>query len=159
MQHIIKQKKIEKFEYQLPDEYRLDQQLQAFCKQLSISTDVVDSAHFLSARDSVKNLFEGKKQTLMETFYRTMRKRYHLLMDGEKPIGGKWNYDEDNRKKWKGTPSAPKHNLLKIDVTAVIKDIEKSGAEYFGNIESNAFTWPITRQDALGLLKYFVEES
>lgn len=159
LQHIINQKKIQKFEYQLPDEYRLDQQLQAFCKQLSISTDVVDSAHFLSTRDDVKNLFEGKKQILMETFYRNMRKRYHLLMDGEKPIGGKWNYDEDNRKKWKGTPPATKHNLLKIDVSEVVKDIEKSGAAYFGNINPKAYTWPVSRHDALDLLEYFVEES
>jgi deoxyribodipyrimidine photolyase-related protein len=156
---LINQHKIEKFEYQLPDEYRLDQQLQMFCKQLSIPTHVVDSAHFLSTRDDVKVLFDGKKQILMETFYRTMRKRYNILMDGEKPVGGKWNYDEDNRKKWKGTPASPKHNLLKIDVSEVLKDIEKSGAAYFGNINPKAFTWPVTRKDALGVLKYFIQES
>lgn len=159
LQLLINQHKIEKFEYQLPDEYRLDQQLQAFCKQLAIPTHVVDSAHFLSTRDDVKVLFDGKKQILMETFYRTMRKRYNILMDGEKPIGGKWNYDEDNRKKWKGTPASPKHNLLKIDVSEVLKDIEKSGPAYFGNINPKAFTWPVTRKDALGVLKYFIQES
>ncbi len=159
LQLLINQNKIEKFEYQLPDEYRLDQQLQAFCKQLSIPTHVVDSAHFLSTRDDVKVLFDGKKQILMETFYRTMRKRYNILMDGEKPVGGKWNYDEDNRKKWKGTPASPKHNLLKIDVSEVVKDIEKSGAAYFGNINPKVFNWPVSRKDALGVLTYFIQES
>jgi deoxyribodipyrimidine photolyase-related protein len=152
---LINQHKIEKFEYQLPDEYRLDQQLQAFCKQLFIPTHVVDSAHFLSTRDDVKVLFDGKKQILMETFYRTMRKRYNILMDGEKPVGGKWNYDEDNRKKWKGTPASPKHNLLKIDVSEVLKDIEKSGAAYFGNINPKAFTWPVTRKESLPYFGHF----
>lgn len=159
LQLLINQNKIEKFEYQLPDEYRLDQQLQVFCKQLTIPTHVVDSAHFLSTRNDVKVLFDGKKQILMETFYRTMRKRYNILMDGEKPVGGKWNYDEDNRKKWKGTPASPKHNLLKIDVSEVVKDIEKSGAAYFGNINPNAFTWPVSRKNALDVLKYFIQES
>jgi deoxyribodipyrimidine photolyase-related protein len=159
LQQIILQKNISKFEYQLPDEYRLDKQLQDYSKLLTIPYSFTDSAHFLSTRDEVKNLFEGKKQILMETFYRTMRKRYNLLMDGEKPVGGKWNYDEDNRKKWKGTPPAPQHNLLKIDVSEVIKDIEQSGAVYFGNINPKAFTWPVSRQDALNLLAYFVKES
>ena len=159
LQQIIGKKNIGKFEYQLPDEYRLDKQLQDYSKLLTIPYSFTDSAHFLSTRDEVKNLFEGKKQILMETFYRTMRKRYNLLMDGEKPVGGKWNYDEDNRKKWKGTPPAPQHNLLKIDVSEVIKDIEQSGAVYFGNINPKAFTWPVTRQDALNLLAYFVKES
>ena len=159
LQQIIDKKNIGKFEYQLPDEYRLDKQLQDYSKLLTIPYSFTDSAHFLSTRDEVKNLFEGKKQILMETFYRTMRKRYNLLMDGEKPVGGKWNYDEDNRKKWKGTPPAPQHNLLKIDVSEVIKDIEQSGAVYFGNINPKAFTWPVSRQDALNLLAYFVKES
>ena len=159
LQQIILQKNIGKFEYQLPDEYRIDKQLQDYCKLLTIPYSVTDTAHFLSTRDDVKNLFEGKKQILMETFYRTMRKRYNLLMDGEKPVGGKWNYDEDNRKKWKGTPPAPQHNLLNIDVSEVLKDIEKSDAAYFGNINAKAFTWPVSRQDALTLLDYFVKES
>jgi deoxyribodipyrimidine photolyase-related protein len=159
LQLLINQNKIEKFEYQLPDEYRLDEQLQVFCKQLAITNNVADSAHFLSTRDDVKVLFDGKKQILMETFYRTMRKRYNILMDGEKPVGGKWNYDEDNRKKWKGTPASPKHNVLKIDVSEVVKDIEKSGAAYFGNINPKAFTWPISRKNALDVLTYFIQES
>lgn len=159
LQQIILQKNIGKFEYLLPDEYRLDKQLQDYCKLLTIPYSVTDTAHFLSTRDDVKNLFEGKKQILMETFYRAMRKRYNLLMDGEKPVGGKWNYDEDNRKKWKGTPPAPQHNLLNIDVSEVLKDIEESDAAYFGNINAEAFTWPVSRQDALTLLIYFVKES
>jgi deoxyribodipyrimidine photolyase-related protein len=159
LQQIIQQKNIGIFEYQLPDEYRLDKQLQDYCKMLTIPYSFTDTAHFLSTRNEVKNLFEGKKQILMETFYRAMRKRYNLLMDGEKPVGGKWNYDEDNRKKWKGTPPAPQHNLLKIDVSEVIKDIEQSGVAYFGNINPKVFTWPVSRQDALTLLAYFVEES
>ena len=159
LQQIILQKNIGKFEYLLPDEYRLDKQLQDYCKLLTIPYSVTDTAHFLSTRDDVKNLFEGKKQILMETFYRTMRKHYNLLMDGEKPVGGKWNYDEDNRKKWKGTPPAPLHNLLNIDVSEVLKDIKKSDAAYFGNINAEAFTWPVSRQDALTLLIYFVKES
>lgn len=159
LQQIILQKNIGKFDYLLPDEYRLDKQLQDYCKLLTIPYSVTDTAHFLSTRDDVKNLFEGKKQILMETFYRAMRKRYNLLMDGEKPVGGKWNYDEDNRKKWKGTPPAPQHNLLNIDVSEVLKDIEESDAAYFGNINAEAFTWPVSRQDALTLLIYFVKES
>jgi deoxyribodipyrimidine photolyase-related protein len=61
LQQIILQKNIGKFEYQLPDEYRIDKQLQDYCKLLTIPYSVTDTAHFLSTRDDVKNLFEGKK--------------------------------------------------------------------------------------------------
>jgi deoxyribodipyrimidine photolyase-related protein len=93
------------FEYQLPDEYRLDEHLKQFTSKLNISFAAFDSEHFYSTRYELKNLFEGKKMYLMETFYRFMRKKHDvLIVDGDKPLNGKWNFDEDNRQK------LPKHH-------------------------------------------------
>lgn len=48
-----------------------------------------DSEHFFSQRDSVSRLFQGKKQWLMERFYRQMRLQHHILIDEQQqPIGG-----------------------------------------------------------------------
>lgn len=52
------------FEYQLPDEYRLDELLKKFCKTLSISSSYVDSEHFMSSRSELGDFFEGKKNIL-----------------------------------------------------------------------------------------------
>ena len=104
LEQIIKNNKITKFEYQLPDEYRLDLQLKEFCEKLSIEFEVFDTEHFLTSRTDFAKFFEGKKQYIMEYFYRDMRKKYDIMMLTKKdPEGGKWNFDHSNRKKmeWK----------------------------------------------------------
>ena len=101
LHQIIENNSIERFEYLYPDEYRLDKQLKEFCDELSIENEVLDSEHFYTSRTELKVFFEGKKQYLMENFYRSNRKNYEILMelDGKTPLTGKWNYDASNRKK------------------------------------------------------------
>lgn len=149
----------EKFEYQLPDEYRLDEQLKTFCASLSIPFAAVDTEHFLSERSEVGKLFEGKKQVLMETFYRTMRKRYGLLMQGSEPIGGKWNFDAENRNKWKGIPAAPSYQLIKNDVSQIYDEVKQTTISTIGDVNAKEFLWPISREQSLKLLEHFVQHS
>jgi deoxyribodipyrimidine photolyase-related protein len=96
---LIQDQQFTNFEYQNPDEYRLDELMKAFCESLAITQCKVDSEHFLSTRDELGNFFSGKKMYLMESFYRMMRKKHNILMDGKEPTTGQWNYDADNRKK------------------------------------------------------------
>ena len=77
-----------------------DQLLFVFALKLNIPTKVYDTEHFYSTRTELSDLFVGKKTYLMETFYRHMRKKHKVLLDDEnKPLHGKWNFDEDNRSK------------------------------------------------------------
>lgn len=71
----IQKYKTEKFEYQLPDEFRLDEQLHLICKNLKIESEAFDSEHFYTSRYELKEFFDGKKLLLMENFYRMMRKK------------------------------------------------------------------------------------
>ena len=61
IQQVIDKEQFTHFEYQLPDEYRLDEVLKNFCQSLSISSSVVDSEHFMSSRNELGDFFEGKK--------------------------------------------------------------------------------------------------
>lgn len=149
---------ITKFEYQLPDEYRLDTQLSNFCKSLSIENAAIDTEHFLSSRTTIAKMFEGKKQVLMETFYRQMRKQYGILMEDNQPVGGKWNYDAENRNKWKGAPAAPSHSMVKNNVEHILKEIAQEDIKHIGNINPQVFEWPISREQSLDLLTYFVQK-
>ncbi len=158
LKKLIRNKKITKFEYQLPDEYRLDKQLKDFCKILKIETKAFDTEHFLTSRTDLAHFFKGKKQYTMEYFYRYMRKRYDIMMITNKdPEGGKWNFDQSNRKKWSGTPSIPLEKRLKKDVTKLVKLIHDSGVKTIGNIASNTFNWPTTREESIAVLDYFCE--
>jgi deoxyribodipyrimidine photolyase-related protein len=82
---LIEENTIELFEYQLPDEYRLDKQLTEFCKSINIKTNTYDSEHFYTSRYELKAFFEGKKTYLMENFYRNMRKKHEVLMEVIQP--------------------------------------------------------------------------
>lgn len=124
------------FEYQLPDEYRLDEHFKSFTSKLKITSNVCDTEHFYSTRNELKDLFAGKKMYLMETFYRYMRKKHQVLLeDGDKPLNGKWNFDEDNRQKLPKAhkPTAPL--LFVNDVSEIDKEIRNAGIKTIGTVE------------------------
>ncbi len=154
---LIKDLAIEKLEYQHPDEYRLDQQLDLFCKNLNIPSEVFDTEHFLSKRNELETFFEGKKTYLMESFYRYMRKKYNILMDGDQPITGKWNYDHDNRKRIPKDHVPPPVKVFSKNVAELTELLSKQKIKTIGNIDSENFIWPITRKQSLELLDFFIK--
>ena len=97
LKKIISKKSIERFEYILPDEYRLDKQLSDLCSNLDIETECVSAEHFYTTRTELATFFKGKKQYIMENFYRDMRRKHDILMVGDQPEGGKWNFDKRRR--------------------------------------------------------------
>lgn len=129
---LVKKHSIQHFAYQLPDEYRLDQALQSLCAELDIETEAVDSEHFLSSRETVAELFAGKKQFLMETFYREMRQRYDILMEpnGRDPLTGRWNYDRENRHKLPKSATIPEPLHFSHEVKSIVKLIEDHQIEH-----------------------------
>ena len=147
-----------RFEYQLPDELRLDQQLEHLCKALEIETSAVDSEHFLTSRDYLREFFKGKKTYLMESFYRQVRRNTGFLMDGDMPMGGRWNYDQENRKKLPPelTPPAPLEFAHEFE--SILTMIENSGVNTIGRVDPNRFIWPVSRVQSLKLLEHFVTE-
>ncbi len=146
---------IEKFEYQLPDEYRLDQQLKTICNDLDIPWQIFDSEHFYADREELANFFKGKKQLLMESFYRMMRKKHSILMINDQPEGGQWNFDQSNRKKWDGLPEIPEALSFHKNVSDVVETLANAGVTTFGQIDPKNFNWPTSREESLQLLDYF----
>ena len=158
IRHLIEKENFTHFEYQLPDEYRLDQLLQTFCKTLSIVTSVSDSEHFMSSRNELGHFFEGKKTFLMESFYHMMRKKHSILMQGDKPLTGKWNYDGENRKKLPKNHKPTPPLVFNTDVSKIVAEIKKTNIKTIGNIDDKHFVWPTTRNQSLELLDFFVTE-
>lgn len=144
------------FEYQLPDEYRLDQQLRNFCEAIHLPTHAEDTHHFMTKREDLSQFFEGKKQLILEFFYRNMRKQFDLLMEKGQPEGGQWNYDKNNRKKWKGEPNIPLAYVPKnTALDTLTKMIEQAGVKTIGKMDSENFLFPFSREEALEQLDYF----
>ncbi|MCG9794123.1 cryptochrome/photolyase family protein [Flavobacterium algicola] len=155
---ILERDKFESFEYQLPDEYRLDQLLINFCLTLKIPSKAVDSEHFFSHRNELGDFFDGKKTFLMESFYHYMRKKHRVLMVGDAPVNGKWNFDKSNRKKLpKSTKPAPPLEF-ENDTTSILKEIQDADCKTIGTIDAKRFLWPVNRRQSLELLNHFVDE-
>ncbi|MBC2839065.1 cryptochrome/photolyase family protein [Robiginitalea sp. SC105] len=146
-----------RFEYQLPDEFRLDQQLRELCNSLDCETDAVDTEHFYTHREELANFFKGRKQCVMEPFYRRMRRKHSVLMDGDQPLGGQWNYDKENRKKWKGDPEIPHERGFRKDLTDLEKEIRDAGIKTLGTADAASFNWPTSRADSLAVLRHFCD--
>ncbi len=123
----------------------------------SLGIDTTASNQFLCHPTDFAKFAEGKKSMKMEDFYRWQRKRHGYLMEGDQPVGGQWNFDEDNRlpppktghDRW---PVPQVHALDAID-QQVLNDLPANvwGAKPTG-------LWATTREDALARLHYFVNE-
>lgn len=157
LQRILDETGANTFEYQLPDEYRLDEQLKAFTNTLSIDTAVHDSEHFITQREDLANHFEGKKMFLMENFYRKMRKKHGILMDGDDPVTGQWNYDKSNRKKLPKDHRPPEPMLWERNVEELVQMLKDQNVETIGRVDAKAFSWPVTCEEGVALLDYFCE--
>ncbi len=154
---LIRLKQICSFEYQAPDEYRLDQQLKHFCQSLAIPYTMVDSEHFLSDRFDLMTFFAGKQKYLMESFYRMMRGRYHILINDGKPVGGKWNYDIENRKRYDGEIEVPDPIRFSNEVAELKTLIAQSSVPNFGQLNDRYLLWPLNRRQALTALQFFID--
>ncbi len=160
--------KVSQFDYQRPDEYRLLQQLEQLAAQLSsqpspqpssrsdITVTQYDSEHFLLPFSEISDYFEPGRHSRMETFYRSMRKRFAILMEEDKPAGGRWNYDADNRNKLKPADLSlvPEPLLFANPVKHILARLERHAISHFGDCDEHLL-WPITRTQAQALLEYF----
>ncbi|MEZ4740314.1 MAG: cryptochrome/photolyase family protein [Flavobacteriales bacterium] len=155
LQWILKTCGANTFGYQLPDELRLDDQLKTFAQRCGCDTEVADTEHFLTERNELATLFAGKKQFLMERFYRVMRERTGLLMDGSNPAGGQWNYDHDNRGRPPKDHVPPAPLLFDHDVRELHDMLLNAGVATIGTVDAAHLTWPLDRAESLELLSYF----
>jgi deoxyribodipyrimidine photolyase-related protein len=101
---------------------------------------------------------KGRKNLLLEYFYREGRQRFSVLMEGKHPVGGQWNFDKENRKPPKGKLNTPKTVWFEPDdiTQAVIADVKSGNFTTYGNVEP--FRWGVTRSHALQVLDHFIHQ-
>lgn len=146
-----------RIEYQAPDEWRLDRQLAEWGSAQAIEVQVCNSEHFYTGRHDATEFFSGRKRWRMEPFYRQMRVRHDVLMEADgKPAGGRWNFDAQNRKAWRGSPAEPSDTRPVHDHSTLWQTIDDSGAASFGDPSADHFRWPLNRGEALRQLDAFI---
>lgn len=141
-----------------PGEWRLEQDFLQFAKTSKIKLRLLEDTHYLCSRTEFAKWASGYKQMRMEYFYREMRKRTGVLMEGAEPAGGKWNFDADNRSAFpKNGPGtiAPPAAFKPDDITQqVFEEVEQHFPKHPGTLAN--FQWPVTREQALQALDTFI---
>lgn len=142
-----------------PAEYRLLSQIQKWAKNLSADIEMRPDDRFLCSKGEFITWSKTKSSLLMESFYREMRKKTGYLIEAGKPVGGKWNFDSENRKSLKKSSKLRHPVRFKCDkiTLEVIKDVKRNFPNHFGSADN--FQYAVTRKDALKALDDFIEHS
>ncbi len=142
-----------------PGEWRVRKDLQETARDLDLEIEIKPDSHFLCSREEFAQHVKGRKQLRQEYFYREMRRKTGVLMDGKKPEGGKWNYDAENRSSL--DPESveqipPPRSFSPDSVTReVLELVEATFPEHPGSLEH--FDWPVTKEQAEQALDDFIE--
>lgn len=143
-----------------PGDWRVERALITCAETGAFTLETRPDAHFMCTREEFRAWAGDKRQFRLEYFYRLMRKRYDVLMDGDQPMEGRWNFDSKNRGSFpkKGPGAVPPPLQIAPDriTQEAIADVEAHFATHPGTLTD--FAWPVSRTDALRSLHRFVEE-
>jgi len=156
---IIKSKKIKEItSFEIEDKF-FEKKIRNFVKKNDLVWHKIKSPMFLNPREEFNNYLSKNKRPFMATFYKGTRQKLNILMktDGT-PEGGKWSFDEDNRKKFPKNTKVPKFpNLTETKHTKNLKPIiDKMFKDHPGNTQN--FWFATEYNDVVKLLNFFLKE-
>jgi deoxyribodipyrimidine photolyase-related protein len=159
LRHCASRQEFDRIVVTEPGEYRVLETVRGWTEDLDLPVEIREDDRFFASRGDFADWAEGRKQLLLENFYRMLRRRTGYLMDGRDPAGGRWNYDKDNRKPAGDDLSFPGPLRFEPDVTTrdVIRLVKKRFPDHFG--EAEPFWFAVTRQQAEQAFEHFLERS
>ncbi len=139
-----------------PGEWRVLEVAKTWSETLNIPVEIRPDDRFLASFEQFADWASGRKLFRMEHFYRDMRRKTGLLMEGSEPVGGQWNFDQDNRKRLPAKVAVPSRLRFEPDATTreVMALVAARFDNHFGDLEP--FGWAVSRQGALAALDNFL---
>ena len=158
LKQVIASRKISKLVVTMPGEYRLMETMRSWQSTLDVAVELREDDRFLCSLDKFNKWADGRRQLRMDFFYRDMRRDHNVLMDGGEPIGGKWNFDSDNRESPKaGMVIPPPLQFVPDKITNdVLALVSERCADHFGDLDD--FGFAVTREQALAVLDHFIDQ-
>lgn len=142
-----------------PGEWRVLEDMRGWDALTGCGLTLLDDTRFLCSPDEFAAWADGRKQLRMEYFYREMRRKTGLLMEGDEPAGGRWNFDAENRKPAQGGLFMPRPFRAAPDAVTqeVLALVGTRFAQNFGRLEG--FAYGVTAEDAQAALDWFLREA
>ncbi|NNF15467.1 MAG: cryptochrome/photolyase family protein [Gammaproteobacteria bacterium] len=142
-----------------PGDHRVEASLVKVAREKDVPLNIMEDESFTCTLDEFNAwASDGRKSLVMEYFYRERRRALNVLVEGNgKPVGGKWNFDDENRKSFKNPPDIPRPYQPRPDeiTREVMALVERTWPDAWGRMDS--FHWPVTRDEALRALRDFVD--
>lgn len=140
------------------NDYLLERRVRRYCDLHGMQLKTIPSPLFLSDENEIKNFLGDKKHYLMAGFYQKQRKRLDILVNNNEPVGGKWSFDEDNRKKLPAglTPPKPASFPSNKYVTEAANYVNNNFPDNPG--DTSDFSYPVTFHDARTAFSNFLEQ-
>ncbi len=141
--------------FEIEDKF-FEKKIKSLCNKINIKWTIIQSPMFLNSRDEFKNYLSNTKKPFMANFYKIARIKTDILINNKKPVGGKWSFDEENRKKIPKDLKIPemiksketKHTkILKVEIDKIFKN-------HPGDVDN--FWLPTTFKDSIKWLDYFI---
>ena len=141
-----------------PGDWRVLEGIRAVALQHRLRLDLRDDTHFFSTVREFAAHAKGRKQLRLEYWYRELRKKHGILMNGTEPEGGQWNFDADNRESFgkTGPQNVPPPERFAPDAVTqeVIALVNARFAGHPGSLQT--LGWPVDRERALQVLQGFI---
>ena len=138
-------------------EWRVQEMVESWGALCGLKVEVRIDDRFFADRARFAVWTRGRRVWRMEHFYHEMRREHAILMEGDQPAGGEWNFDSENRKSLPKSVGLPDRLRFTPDATTrtVIALVEEQFSDHFGELED--FGWPVNRREALTALSDFIE--
>lgn len=140
-----------------PIDYLLNRRLQRYSEQYEIGLNLFINPNFVNDDQINESLLKSKKHFLTK-YYISQRQRLDIIIDGNSPVGGKWSFDTDNRKKLPKGHKPPAE--YKVSINKFIKEAKEYVDHNFQNNPGNVeeFNYPIDFDSAEKSFIYFLEK-
>lgn len=158
----FKAKGISQIKSCFPSDDWLKKRVDKFALKHKIEIVWIEGPDFLTSRQEIDSFFKGKKHYHQTDFYIHQRKKLGILLDDQaSPIGGKWTFDGENRKKLPKQITIPVPEFPEADqyLKKAIKEVEAHYSQLPGDaaFKNNIFLWAWTREQALKNLNHFLQ--
>lgn len=142
----------------LPGDYAVLQSIKQLCHAQDILLEILPDNHFIALPGEFTRWAKGKTQWRMEYWYRSLRKRTGILMQGNQPLGGDWNYDKNNRGHFGKQGPGMLEPALVFEMDDITRAAQHDISQFFSANPGtmDLFGWPVTREQALLLLDHFI---
>ena len=151
---------VQKIRFVNPTDFWLEKRIHETSNKFGIELEEFENPLFINDRQELKHFFKSEKKSFFQTtFYKQERVKRQILLEGnDQPLGGKWTYDVDNRKKFPKKNPIPSHYVPELD-THWEEAVDYVENHFGGNLGalSDQPLFPHTLKGARDSLKHFFD--